>query len=113
VIDIERAPASTPDPRTGALSGFADPGGRTPHTMTTREQHPPLIDLDTGDEYEWITEPAGGGEPGYAHVEDHDWAWPREALGENGARIAEIAALAPDQVAALRARYRAGDDEEE
>ncbi|ATY17256.1 hypothetical protein CU254_42480 (plasmid) [Amycolatopsis sp. AA4] len=82
--------------------------------MTIREQHthPLLIDLDTGDEYEWITEPAGGGEPGYAHVEDHDWAWPREAI-ENGYRIAEVDDLAPEQVAALRARYLAGDADED
>lgn len=70
--------------------------------------HPGLIDLDTGDEYEWVADPAAGGEPGYAHVDDHDWAWPRTAL-EHGARIAEVTALDPAQLAALRARYLAGD----
>jgi hypothetical protein len=71
-------------------------------------RHPPLIDLDTGDEYEWITDPAGGGEPGYAHVEDHDGAWPWPS-----GRVAEITSLDPEQVQALRARYLAGDADEE
>lgn len=44
--------------------------------MTALEQHPPLIDLDTGDEYEWVTEPAGGGEPGYAHPGVGPWCRP-------------------------------------
>ena len=96
--------ASRKTRRSAGAGGRAEVFHRDPQE---RHVHPLLIDLDTGDEYEWITEPAGGGEPGYAHVEDHDWAWPREAI-ETGHRIAEVGDLAPEQVAALRTRYLAG-----
>ena len=70
--------------------------------------HPNLINLDTGDEYEWITEPAGGGEPGYAHEGDHDFAWSRTALESDGSRLAEVDSLDPALLTELRARYAAG-----
>lgn len=38
--------------------------------MNVDAAHPDLIDLDDG-VYEWEPEPVGGGEPGYAHSEDH------------------------------------------
>lgn len=54
--------------------------GATLSGMNVGVEHPDLIDLDTGDIYEWEPEPAGGGEPGYAHSGDHDFAWPWKAL---------------------------------
>jgi hypothetical protein len=65
-------------------------------------EHPDLIDLDTGTMYEWITETDGGGDPGYATVDDHDWAWPRSELSSSGARLVEVHTLDPADVARLR-----------
>ncbi|ATY17167.1 hypothetical protein CU254_42075 (plasmid) [Amycolatopsis sp. AA4] len=69
--------------------------------MTADVAHPDLIDLDTGDIYEWEPEPAGGGEPGYSHREDHDFAWPRKDL-EIQYRLAEIRTLSRDGLDRLR-----------
>ncbi|ATY17260.1 hypothetical protein CU254_42510 (plasmid) [Amycolatopsis sp. AA4] len=69
--------------------------------MNVDAAHPDLIDLDTGDIYEWEPEPAGGGEPGYSHSEDHDFAWLRTALEETR-RLAEIAAVDPAELDRLR-----------
>ena len=60
-----------------------------------------LIDLDDGTIWEWEPEPAGGGEPGYALADDHDWAWPREEL-ERGHRLAEIRTLDHAELDRLR-----------
>lgn len=83
--------------------------------MNVDVDHPDLIDLDTGltDEYQWVAEPAGGGEPGYAHAEDHEFAWPREALSEGGARIAEVSGVEPGDLGRLRYRYANPPDDPE
>lgn len=67
--------------------------------MTTSE--PNLINTETGDEYEWVGEPAGGGEAGYAHVADHDFAWSRDAL-EAEYPLVEVGSLDPVELARLR-----------
>lgn len=67
-----------------------------------RDYHPDLIDLDTGDEYEWVDE-------GYAHEGDHDFAWSREDLAREGSRLAEIDSLSEAELDRLRAQYAAGD----
>lgn len=65
-------------------------------------EHPPdLIDLDTGDEYEWRGD-------GYSHEGDHDFSWPREEI-ERANRLVETSTLDPGQLAALRQRYAEGD----
>ena len=46
-------------------------------------QHPNLIDLDDGTEYEWT-----GEDDLYTHVEDHDAAWPRADLFCSNTRLA-------------------------
>lgn len=66
--------------------------------------HPDLIDLDTGDIYEWEPEPTSGGEPGYSHSDDHDFAWPRKAIEETR-RIAEIRTVDPAELRRLRDLY--------
>lgn len=66
-------------------------------------EHPDLIDLDTGDEYEWRGD-------GYAHEGDHDWAWPRADL-EREHRLAEVDSLEPAELDELRRRYNQGDEE--
>lgn len=58
---------------------------------------PDLIDLDSGDEYEWRGD-------GYAHEGDHDFAWSRAELESQGQRLAEVASLSAAELAALRAR---------
>lgn len=61
--------------------------------VATFPNYPPdLIDLDTGDIWEWEQLPAGGGAAGYARDDDHDWAWPRTEL-EIQHRLVEIRAL--------------------
>ena len=59
------------------------------------DTHPNLIDLDSGDEYEWVGE-------GYAHEGDHDFCWSR------GLHLAEVGSLDESELAELRARYAAG-----
>lgn len=61
-----------------------------------------VIDLDTGDEYEWV------GPTGYAHVLDHDFAWPREDLLRSG-NLVDVDRLDPDELAGVRAKYNADD----
>jgi hypothetical protein len=64
--------------------------------VATFPNYPPdLIDLDTGDIWEWEQFPAGGGDAGYARDDDHDWAWPRAEL-ETQYRLVELRTL--DQV---------------
>lgn len=87
--------------------------GAPRETFPGEDDSPPdLIDLDTGDEYEWVTEPAGGGPAGYAHINDHDFAWTRGAVKEQ-ARVAEVDSLPPEQLAGLRRRYRDSDSDDE
>lgn len=69
--------------------------------MTGPELHPGLIDLDTGDEYEWRGD-------GYAHEGDHDFAWPREDL-ERNYNLAEVGSLGQAELAELRERFAASD----
>jgi hypothetical protein len=68
-----------------------------------RADRPNLIDLDTGDEYEWI------GSEGYAHEGDHDFAWPREDLMHSGNRLVDVDSLEPARLAERRDQYAAGD----
>lgn len=62
---------------------------------------PDLIDLDDGSIYEWNPSPAGGGEPGYSHSEDFDFAWPRHALEET-LRLAALRDVEPAELERLR-----------
>jgi hypothetical protein len=64
-------------------------------------EHPDLIDLDTGDEFEWRGD-------GYSHEGDHDFSWPREDL-ERARPVVEVDSLPPDELAMLRERYASGD----
>lgn len=65
------------------------------------EQHPRLIDTDTGHEYEWVVDLDDPGNSGYANVLDHDFAWPREDL-ERVAPLVELRSLDPSQIELLR-----------
>ncbi|ASR39900.1 hypothetical protein BAY61_31960 (plasmid) [Prauserella marina] len=73
-------------------------------------EHPDLIDLDDGEMFEWVAEPAGGGEAGYANTDDHDFAWPRHVL-EEGRRIAVMREVAPAELKRLH-QVREDDDPE-
>lgn len=64
-------------------------------------EHPDLICLRTGIVFEWEPEPHGGGEPGYANSEDHDWAWPREGL-ETQHHLVELDTLDAAEITRLR-----------
>jgi hypothetical protein len=73
----------------------------SPDQIPDTGTHPNLIDLDTGDEYEWVGE-------GYAHEGDHDFCWSQEALTAGGLRLVEVASLDEAERAELRDRYAAG-----
>ncbi|SEO83731.1 hypothetical protein [Amycolatopsis saalfeldensis] len=73
----------------------------SPDQAPATSTNPDLIDLDTGDEYEWVGE-------GYAHEGDHDFWWSREALTAGGLRLVEVASLGEAECAELRDRYAAG-----
>lgn len=69
--------------------------------LTAVEEHPRLIDLDTGHEYEWVTDTENPDGSGYANVLDHDFAWPRKDL-ERVAPLVELRSLDPSQIEQLR-----------
>lgn len=64
------------------------------------EEHPRLIDLDTGHEYEWVDD---ADPSGYANVADHEFTWPRDLL-ERMCRLAELRSLDSSQIEQLRAK---------
>jgi type II secretory pathway pseudopilin PulG len=67
------------------------------------EQHPQLIDLNSGHEYEWVDDPDNPENSGYANVADHDFAWSRDVL-ERVAPLVELRSLDPSQIEQLRAQ---------
>lgn len=67
------------------------------------EEHPRLIDLDSGHEYEWVDDFDDPANSGYANVLDHDFAWSRHEL-ERVLELAELRSLDPSQIEQLRAK---------
>lgn len=65
------------------------------------DEHPNLINIADGTEYEWIEDPPSGSGPGYANVDDHDWTWSREAL-ERSAPVEEVRSLDAAELERLR-----------
>ncbi len=74
----------------------------SPDPASATGTRPDLMDLDTGDEYQWVGE-------GYAHEGDHDFCWSREALTAGGLRLVEVDSLDEAELAELRDRYATGD----
>jgi hypothetical protein len=95
VVLTEHGRAHLREHHVGYQHTYPELSDNTSGHMTAPTVLPDLIDLDTGDEYEWVTKPAGGGAAGYAHEDDHDFAWPREELKRDGARLAEVDSLDP------------------
>ena len=78
------------------------------HGFCDCDEHPSLINIADGTEYEWVEDPPSGSGPGYANVDDHDWTWPREAL-ERSEPVEEVGSLDVAELARLRA-MQAGDE---
>lgn len=92
-------PAATSEPSPPSTDFPGVKGGEI-HS-TEDGAHPDLINLDTGDEYEWVGE-------GYAHEGDHDFAWSREDLLKTGDRLVEVDSLDMADLLELRERYADG-----
>jgi DNA-binding CsgD family transcriptional regulator len=69
--------------------------------VPAQDEHPNLINIADGTEYEWVDDPPSGSGPGYANVDDHDWTWPRDALERSGP-IEEVRSLDAGELARLR-----------